>query len=50
MASPKYITPAEAKYAKTFPLGLSKAYKPTSDGCEAAGSAAFFCPYVRRRC
>jgi membrane peptidoglycan carboxypeptidase len=47
MVVSKYLTKAQAKYAKSFPLGLSTAYKPTSDGCEAAGSAAFFCDYVR---
>ena len=47
MVVSKYLTEAQAKYAKTFPLGLSTAYKPSSDGCEAAGSAAFFCDYVR---
>ena len=47
MVASKYLTPAQAKYAKTFPLGLSKAYVPSSDGCEPAGSAAFFCSYVR---
>jgi membrane peptidoglycan carboxypeptidase len=36
-----------ATFAKSFPLGLSTAYKPTTDGCETAGSEAFFCDYVR---
>ena len=45
--SSKYLTKPQANYAKTFPLGLSKAYEPARDACEAAGSAAFFCDYVR---
>ncbi len=47
MVVAKYMNKATEKFAKSFPLGLSTAYKPTSDGCEAAGSAAFFCDYVR---
>jgi membrane peptidoglycan carboxypeptidase len=47
MAVAKYLNTATEKFAKTFPLGLSTAFKPTTDGCEAAGSAAFFCDYVR---
>ncbi len=47
MVVSKYLTSAQAKYAKSFPLGLSKAYVPSADGCEPAGSAAFFCSYVR---
>jgi membrane peptidoglycan carboxypeptidase len=47
MESSKYITPAQLKYAKLFPLGLTKGYVSDSDGCEPAGSAAFFCSYVR---
>jgi membrane peptidoglycan carboxypeptidase len=43
----KYITAPQLKYAKTFPLGLSKDYVRISDGCEPAGSAAYFCAYVR---
>jgi membrane peptidoglycan carboxypeptidase len=43
----KYITPAQLKYAKTFPLGLTTNYVKVSDGCELAGSAAYFCAYVR---
>ena len=34
-SSPKYMNKATEKFAKTFPLGLSTAYKPTADGCEA---------------
>jgi membrane peptidoglycan carboxypeptidase len=47
MVVAKYINKPTEQYAKTFPLGLSTAYKPASDGCETAGSAAFFCDYVR---
>ncbi len=47
MVVSKYLTKAQANYAKTFPLGLSKAYQRTADACEAAGVAAFFCDYVR---
>ncbi len=47
MVVSKYLTKAQAHYAKTFPLGLSKAYQRTADGCEAAGAAAYFCDYVR---
>ena len=47
MVVAKYLTKPTAKYAKTFPLGLAKTVKPSADACEAAGSEAFFCDYVR---
>jgi membrane peptidoglycan carboxypeptidase len=47
MLASKYITPLQLKYAKTFPLGLTKSNLQISDGCELAGSAAYFCAYVR---
>ena len=47
MVVAKYLTPAVAKYAKSFGLGLSTAYVRYDDGCEQAGSAGFFCDYVR---
>ncbi len=47
MVVAKYMSTATEKFAKSFPLGLSNAYKPAADACEAAGSAAFFCDYVR---
>ncbi len=47
MAKAKYITQPQLKFAKLFPLGLSTAFKRTTDGCEPAGSAAFFCEYIR---
>jgi membrane peptidoglycan carboxypeptidase len=47
MAVSKYITPAQLRFGKTFPLGLTKTYVRESDGCESAGSAAYFCSYVR---
>jgi membrane peptidoglycan carboxypeptidase len=47
MALAKYITPAQFKYAKTFPVGLTQKYVKVSDGCELAGNAAYFCAYVR---
>jgi membrane peptidoglycan carboxypeptidase len=47
MVVAKYLTKTEATYGKKFPLGLSNAYVRTPDSCEQAGSAAFFCDYVR---
>ncbi len=47
MVVAKYLTRAQANYAKKFPLGISSAYKYLDDGCDQAGSAAFFCDYVR---
>ena len=47
MVVAKYLTPAVAKYAKSFGLGISTAYKYYDDSCDQAGSAAFFCSYVR---
>jgi membrane peptidoglycan carboxypeptidase len=47
MVLSKYITPAQLKYAKALPLGLTKNYVKVSDGCELAGNAAYFCAYVR---
>jgi membrane peptidoglycan carboxypeptidase len=47
MVVAKYLNKPTAKYAKTFPIGLAKAAKPSADACEAAGTEAFFCDYVR---
>ena len=47
MVVAKYLTRAQANYGKKFPLGLSEAFVRVSDGCDMAGSAAFFCDYVR---
>jgi membrane peptidoglycan carboxypeptidase len=47
MASLHYISQSTLKYAKTFPLGLTKDFVRSSDGCEPAATAAFFCEYVR---
>jgi membrane peptidoglycan carboxypeptidase len=47
MVVAKYMNTATEKFAKSFPLGLSNAYKPATDACEPAGTAAYFCDYVR---
>jgi membrane peptidoglycan carboxypeptidase len=47
MVTSKYLTKVQAKYAKTFPLGIVKTPPAAADACTAAGTAAYFCDYVR---
>ncbi len=47
MVTSKYLTKAQAKYAKTFGLGLVKTPPTSADACTSAGDEAFFCDYVR---
>ncbi len=46
MGSSGFLVPDAVKYASAVPLNVRKG-TTVSDGCEAAGSAAFFCQYLR---